>query len=87
MSDPSEWQDGNPHPASSHRNPSQIAQDERGPTGPKPSTTAPVRSTRPSERIDGESVENTERRAAVEDAARKSAKHADEQVGGGPTND
>lgn len=41
MSDPTEASQVNPHPATSHRTPRELAKDEVAPTGPKPAETPP----------------------------------------------
>lgn len=71
MTDPHEAAEANPHPASSHRTPRQVAADERGPTRPRPAKTAPVRKAKPNERIDGEPRSDTARRSAVKRSAHR----------------
>lgn len=65
--------EANPHPESSHRKPGQIAADERGPTGPRPAQTRPVREVDPAQHLDAETRGDTERRNAVKRSAQKSA--------------
>lgn len=85
MSRQDESKEANPHPESSHREPRQIATDERGPTGPRPAQTPPVRTVNPNERIDAESTSDTERRKAVKRSARKQATEAEHEVGASST--
>lgn len=70
-SDPKETVEANPHPASSHRAPSQIEADTHGATRPKPSQARPVRDVDPEQHIDAESASDTERRRAVKRSAHK----------------
>lgn len=66
MSDPTEGNEANPHPASSHRTPRQIAKDEAGPVGRKPTEAAAVD---PESKREVGKKEDKERRAAVQKSA------------------
>lgn len=84
MTDPEEHTEANPHPASNHRTPNQIASDAKGRSGPRATRAQPVRDVDPNARIDHEPASDKARREAVKHSVRKSAPVAGAPPANGP---